>query len=168
MYYVVGKYRIVVESETPVNMKDYPSCEQIEGAPGVDMINFEVYEEGGVKKVKSKKIEELKLIISCGLEEESEGFYKLKIPSSEPIEIKMKLEGKAHLPEIMKLPDDYVAKQINISCTRGKLSINKIIDSGSVWWTPVNETVSIAIMFTVLNFPPLHQALNVRLYEGDK
>ena len=167
MYYVVGKYRIVVESEAPVNMKDYPSCELIEGAPGVDMINFEVYEEGGVKKVKSKPIEALVLNVSVDLEEEVEGFFKLKFPSGS-IEIKMKLVGEAHLPKLMTLPEDYVPRQINISCMRGKLSANKVIDSGSVWWTPVNETISTAILFTVLNFPPLNQALNIRLYEGDK
>lgn len=163
MFYVVGEYRIVVESEAPVNMKDYPKCELIEGAPGVDMINFEVYEEGGVKKVKSKEIEKLELIVSCDLEQETEGIYKMKLPS-EPIEIKMKMEGQQHIPKVMTLPEGYEKKQIDVRCTRGKLSSNKIIGSGSVWWTPVEETVDVAILFSVLNFPPVQTALNIRLY----
>jgi hypothetical protein len=164
MYYVVGKYRIVVESESPVVMKDYPSCELIEGAPGVDMINFEVYEEDGVKKVRSKEIEELKFTATLeGVEESDDGYYSIKLPSDK-IEIKMKVEGKPHIPEVMTLPEGHVEKQIDIRCTRGKLSSNTVVEAGSVWWTPVDETVEVAIMFSVLNFPPLNHAINIRLY----
>ena len=164
MYYVVGKFRIVVESETPVVMKDYPSCELIEGPPGVDMINFEVYEEDGVKRVKSKQIEELKLNVSVvGLEEAVEGYYHLKLPS-DPIEIKVGIEGKHNIPPAMTLPEDHVEGQIDIKCTRGKISSSKVIGSGSVFWTPVDETVEVAIMFSILNFPPVNHAINIRLF----
>jgi len=107
MYYVVGKYRIRVESEVPVQMKDYPDCVVAEGPPGVNMINFEVYEgERGELRVRTEKLKnplDIHFVVE-GCKRLPDDSYEAKA-GGEAIKVKVSLKGEPHLPPIMSIPE---------------------------------------------------------------
>jgi len=165
MFYVVDKYRILAESEIPVQMKDYPDCELIEGPPGVSMINFEVCMEKGIKKIKTKLIlNAFDIDVSIPGIEQINGAYEIKV-GGEPIEIEIKLSGVPYIPPLFIFPENFDPNKnnIDISCSRGKLSTNVLAKSGIVKWTPVDETVECSIIVTALNFPPIQKFITIKL-----
>ena len=162
MYYVVDKYRILAESEVPVQMKDYPNCELVQGPPGVSLINFEMYEENGIKKVRSKEISKFDIEVSIPSLKEKEGLYEMKA-GGESIDIKVKMVGTPYLPPLFNFPEGYGKSRIEVICTRGKVDKNVLERSGTIKWTPVDETVDVVIGFTALNFPPIQKFLRIRL-----
>jgi len=164
MYYVVDKYRILVESESPVNMSDYPNCQLIQGEKGVSLINFEIYEEKGQKRVRTIERDSVELKIEVlNLEPVGDNMYEVKAGSN-PIEIKATMKGDPYLPPILKLPNDYDKSKIEISCSRGKLSTRELNkDCNIVKWTPVDENIDVVLVFGVLNFPPIQKVLTIRL-----
>jgi len=164
MYYVVGKHRIVVESEIPVQMSDYPDCEMIEGSPGVSMINFEVYEEGGKKKVKTKPQDNpLKLEVKLPDYECINGAYEIPA-GTKGVQVDVVLSGEPFLPPIINVPEeDKKSRRIDISCNRGRLDKKQLFGSGSVSWTSVDETIEAVLMFVALNFPPIQESVRITL-----
>ncbi len=164
MYYVVSKYRILVESETSVQMKDYPNCELIEGPQGVSLINFEVYEEDGKRKVRTKKKGDIfDISITIPSLEKKGGTYEMEAGGKE-IDIKIESIGTPYLPPLFKFPENYKHdNKIDIVCSRGKLSSNYVIKSGIVKWTPVDETIECSIIISALNFPPIQKYIKIKL-----
>ena len=162
MYYVVGEHRILVESEVPVQMDDYPDCQLIEGPKGVNLINYEVYTEEGVKKVRTKlQKDPLRMVIEASIKEKN-GVYIVKA-GGEPIKFKVRLEGEAHLPPLFTMPEDYEPQSIRIGCSRGKLSTQMVIKEGEFVWTPIDETIECSISLMALNFPPLQSFIRIQL-----
>ena len=163
MYYVVSKHRIVVESEVPVQMDDYPKCEMVEGPPGVSLINYEVYEEGGKRKVRTKLPKNpYKLVVDMpGVEKDLDGYVHKA--GGDPVKIIVRTEGEQYLPPIVTIPEGYDKSRIDLECTRGKLSTKILVGGGEVLWTPVDETIDAVIILKAMNFPPIQEMVRIKL-----
>jgi hypothetical protein len=162
MFYVVGKHRILVESEVPVQMGDYPDCELIEGPKGVNLISFEAYTEGGIRRVRTKlQKEPLRMIVESDVTVRN-GCYEIKA-GGESVKFKVRLEGNAHLPPLFTMPEGYVTDSIKIECSRGKLSTPLIIKEGEFSWKPIDETIECSLILTALNFPPIQKFVRIKL-----
>jgi len=164
MFYVVSDYRILAESETPMQMKDYPGCLLLEGSPGVSMIDFEIYEEDGIRRVRSKpRKDNADVEIKVPLKQKDKDSYVMEACNDKVVEMEVKLIGELYLPPLIQMPEKYDKNKIEITCNRGKLDKTCMVGSGIIKWTPVNETVDCVLIFTVINFPPIQKVVKIQL-----